>query len=61
MGRVIVLVPHRVLMQPGRCFTLTHILVEPGSQLIVEEPLDLLLVTVGSVVEVDSIGTQSIP
>ena len=29
-------------MQPGSSFTLTHVLVEPGSEILVEEPLDLL-------------------
>ena len=58
MGRVIVPVPDRVLMQPGSGFAL---LMEPGSELTVDEPLELLLVTVGRSVEVDGIGTQPIP
>ena len=55
--RVVVPVPHGVLVQPDSGFAFPHIVVESSSEAIVEEPFDLLLVTVGRRVEVNGVVT----
>ena len=57
MGGVVVPVPDGVLVQTGSGLALTHIFMEPLSELVTEEPLDLLLVTIGCRMEMNCVVT----
>lgn len=57
MGRVVMPMPHSILMQSGSGFAFTHVFMESLSEFVTEESLDLLLVTVGGRMEMNRVDT----